>query len=145
MRRIASLALVLAAMVALTAWIVGEPPGVAAAAPGGGVYEILVDTDTSELKLYRDRMLVKEYPVAVGKPSDPTPAGSYYITSKIKYPGGALGTRWIGLSAPHIGIHGTNDPDSIGKHASQGCIRMRNEDIEELFFLVPMWTKVYIF
>jgi lipoprotein-anchoring transpeptidase ErfK/SrfK len=53
-----------------------------------------------------------------------------------------LGSRWMGLSAKGYGIHGTNVPTSIGKAASHGCIRMRKQDLEELFEMVTVGTIV---
>lgn len=90
--------------------------------------------------------LIKTYPVAVGKPSTPTPTGSYKIINKIIKPGGILGTRWMGLDIPNgpYGIHGTNNPSSIGKFISNGCIRMYNSDVEELFPKVNIGTPVII-
>ena len=55
-----------------------------------------------------------------------------------------LGTRWIGLSRKGYGIHGTNNPRSIGRRASHGCIRMRNRDVEELFEMVAVGDRVEI-
>lgn len=89
---------------------------------------------------------VKIYPVAVGKTETPTPLGTYRIINKIVNPGGMLGTRWMGLNIPNgpYGIHGTFRPDSIGKFISNGCIRMYNHDIEELFNKVHVGTTVII-
>lgn len=103
---------------------------------------------TRERKLYlitgqrQDRV----YPIAVGKPATPTPNGSYQIINKIVNPGGVLGTRWMGLNIPDgpYGIHGTFRPDSIGKAISNGCIRMYNKDVEELFNTVHIGTTVII-
>lgn len=88
----------------------------------------------------------KIYPIAVGKPETPTPTGIYHIITKVVNPGGVLGTRWMGLDIPNgpYGIHGTFQPDSIGKAISNGCIRMYNEDIEELFSQVRVGTTVAI-
>jgi lipoprotein-anchoring transpeptidase ErfK/SrfK len=60
-------------------------------------------------------------------------------------PSNPLGTRWLGLSVKGFGIHGTNVPQSIGKNASHGCIRMRNSDVEELFELVQVGDAVEIY
>ncbi len=92
----------------------------------------------------RNGALDKTYPVAVGRPITPTPKGTFRIINKSMNPGGAYGTRWMGLSKPHIGIHGTNKPASIGKAASKGCIRMHNKDVEALYDLVPIGTTVKI-
>jgi lipoprotein-anchoring transpeptidase ErfK/SrfK len=59
-------------------------------------------------------------------------------------PGNPLGTRWMGLSAPAVGIHGTPDAASIGYSASHGCIRMRVPDAEWLFEHVRVGTPVAI-
>ena len=80
----------------------------------------------------------------MGKPLTPTPKGDFTIINKAMNPRGPYGTRWMGLSKPHIGIHGTNNPASIGKAVSHGCIRMMNKDVEELFDLVEIGTRVSI-
>ncbi|WP_433946744.1 L,D-transpeptidase family protein [Paenibacillus sp. SN-8-1] len=90
---------------------------------------------------------IKKYKVAVGNPSTPTPIGEYQIVYKGKDWGAAFGPRWLGLNVPWgtYGIHGTNRPYSIGQHLSHGCIRMRNNDIMELYNIVPIGTKVTIY
>ncbi|MCQ6559772.1 L,D-transpeptidase family protein [Paenibacillus mendelii] len=90
---------------------------------------------------------IKEYPIAVGNPSTPTPAGEYQVMYKGKNWGTAFGPRWLGLNVPwgNYGIHGTNKPYSIGQHLSHGCIRMRNSDVIELFELIPLGAKVTIY
>lgn len=88
------------------------------------------------------------YPVAVGKPSTPTPAGAWRIRAKVVNPAmPALGSRWMGLDIPwgEYGIHGTNAPWSIGRYISNGCIRMHNHHVEEVFDLVAIWTPVIIY
>lgn len=96
------------------------------------------------LALYEGNTLMAHYPIAVGKTSTPTPLGDYSIAVKIMYPGGAFGSRWLGLSLPEYGIHGTNNPASIGTQASLGCIRMHNQDIEALYDQVGISTPVII-
>lgn len=108
------------------------------------VYDIIVRLGSKTLELYQDGMLVKTYPVAVGKPSTPTPTGDFTIVNKAVNPGGAFGAKWLGLSIPHYGIHGTNAPTSIGTAASHGCVRMQNPDVEELYSLVDVGTRVQI-
>jgi len=89
---------------------------------------------------------VEVFEVAVGKPSTPSPVGTftivnrltdptYYTPGKVVAPGprNPLGTRWMGLSEKGYGIHGTSDPGSIGFAKSTGCIRLRNADVERLF------------
>lgn len=97
-----------------------------------------------QLKLYDASVLLKTYPIAVGKILTPTPTGNYIIINKELDPGGPFGALWMGLSKPHYGIHGTNNPSSIGKEVSHGCIRMHNNDVLELSSIVPTSTNVYI-
>ncbi|WP_027364291.1 L,D-transpeptidase family protein [Desulfotruncus alcoholivorax] len=107
---------------------------------------LAINTVARRLSHFDGNRLVKEYPVAVGKPSTPTPSGSYKIKNKVVNPGGVLGTRWMGMDIPggNYGIHGTNNPASIGTAASLGCVRMYNHDVEELFPNIPIGTPVHI-
>ena len=73
-----------------------------------------------------------------------TPTGNYIIINKAPNPGGPFGTMWMSISKIHYGIHGTNDPSSIGKYVSKGCIRMHNRDVEELAKTIPIGTSVTI-
>ncbi|KYH31578.1 putative L,D-transpeptidase YkuD [Clostridium tepidiprofundi DSM 19306] len=107
-------------------------------------YKIIVNTNTKCLHLYKNNNLIKSYPIAIGKPSKPTPKGTFKIINKAINPGGPFGVRWLGLSIPGYGIHGTNNPNSIGKAVSNGCIRMYNKDILELANTVPIGTTVII-
>ncbi|GAE88396.1 hypothetical protein JCM21531_1838 [Acetivibrio straminisolvens JCM 21531] len=106
---------------------------------------IIISIAAKTLSLYRNGRLIKSYPVATGKPTTPTPKGTFTIINKQVNPGGPFGTRWMGLSAPHYGIHGTNNPASIGTAASNGCVRMYNADVNELFNQVPVGTIVNIY
>lgn len=110
--------------------------------------KIEINLSLRQLKLYDHRTVYGLYPVAIGKPSTPTPEGRYSITRKIINPGGILGTRWLELSIPSndgpYGIHGTTQPWSIGKAVSNGCIRMYNHDVEEVFRYVSIGTPVFI-
>lgn len=106
---------------------------------------ITISIAAKTLSLYREGKLVKTYPVATGKPTTPTPRGNFTIVNKQVNPGGPFGTRWMGLSIPHYGIHGTNNPASIGTAASNGCIRMYNDDVNELFNQVGVGTVVNIY
>lgn len=123
--------------------------------------------DLSERKLYlydgADGLLAT-YRVAVGMSSHPTPTGDFRIMSKAKNPiwnppdsawaegmgpvppgpENPLGTRWMGLNSPGIGIHGTPAPSSIGTAASHGCIRMKIPEVEDLFDRVFVGTSVEI-
>lgn len=105
---------------------------------------IIIRIAPKRLELYQQGKLYKTYPVAVGKLSTPTPKGTFRIINKAINPGGPFGTRWLGISKPHIGIHGTNNPSSIGKAVSNGCIRMHNKDVEEVARLVSIGTQVKI-
>lgn len=109
-------------------------------------YNITVNVAARRLTLFKEGKLFKTYPIAVGKPSTPTPKGSFTIINKAHNPGGPFGARWLGLSAPNgdYGIHGTNNPSSIGKAVSNGCIRTYNNNIIELYNLVPIGTPVKI-
>jgi len=109
-------------------------------------YSITVNTDQHTLTLFKNGKPFKSYPVAVGKPSTPTPKGVFKVINKAAHPGGAFGARWLGLNAPggSYGIHGTNTPSSIGKSVSHGCIRMNNNAVIELSRLVPIGTTVKI-
>lgn len=107
-------------------------------------YSITINTATLIMTLFKDDKLLKTYPIAVGKPSTPTPKGTFKIVNKALNPGGPFGARWLGLNKPGYGIHGTNNPASIGKRVSNGCIRTYNKNIIELYNLVPIGTTVNI-
>lgn len=107
-------------------------------------YKIIINTENLILALLKDEKPFKSYPIAVGKPSTPTPKGSFKIINKAFNPGGPFGARWLGLSLKGYGIHGTNKPDSIKKRISNGCIRTYNKNIIELYNLVPIGTEVTI-
>ncbi|MDF2674799.1 MAG: hypothetical protein K0R09_3067 [Clostridiales bacterium] len=83
---------------------------------------------------------------SVGKPSTPTPKGNFKIINKAHNPSGPFGAGRLGLSAPNgdYGIHGTNNPSSIGKAVSNGCVRTYNNNIIELYNTVPVGTPVKI-
>ena len=116
---------------------------------------IVISIPDRKLVLFDGDRVVKTYDVAVGKPSTPTPEGEFRIINHVPNPtyygpgvviapgiNNPLGTRWMGLSTKGYGIHGTNAPSSIGKAASHGCIRMRQQDLEELFDLVNVGVIV---
>lgn len=109
------------------------------------LYKITINKSNKTLSLYKGTDLLKSFPIAIGKPSTPTPVGTFTIINKAFKPGGPFGSRWLGLSLPHYGIHGTNNPSSIGTAASNGCIRMYNKDVIELYNIVPINTIVKIF
>ena len=124
-------------------------------------YYIEVNKSKNTLTVFNNQKLVRTLSVATGKNISLTPVGTFKIANKIKNPwyspkgiaGGTpqnpLGVRWLGLSVPNTngtkyGIHGTNNPTSIGKYASLGCIRMNNKDIQWLYDHIPTGTKVVI-
>ncbi|TFE31539.1 L,D-transpeptidase [Cohnella luojiensis] len=107
-------------------------------------YRIIVDLSDRSLYLLDGNIVVRSFPVGIGKMVTKTPTGEYTIINKQANPGGPFGAFWMGLSKPHYGIHGTNDPASIGREVSLGCIRMHNEDVLQLSSLVPVRTRVTI-
>ena len=98
-----------------------------------------------KLIFYRQNQLYKTYPIAVGRPETPTPLGEFKIYEKNPKPHPGLGTRWMAFTYQRHGIHGTFNPWTINTAATAGCVRMYNEDIEEIFPLVPIGTPVIIF
>lgn len=135
------------------AFLLLAPQGALAAAE-----QIVINKGTNQLAFYQDNRLVKVFPVATGRSASLTPEGEFRVINKIvnppyyktNIPGGSphnpLGPRWLGLSAPGgtYGIHGNNNPHSIGTYASAGCVRMYNDDIIWLFEQVPVGTPVKI-
>jgi len=105
---------------------------------------IIVSTSNHILQLFEGTEIVKTYPIGVGKILSLTPVGTYTVINKQPDPGGPFGVLWMGLSKPHYGIHGTNEPSSIGKNVSHGCIRMYNHDVLELSSKVPIGTWVFV-
>lgn len=112
----------------------------------GPEYKILIDIEEAKLYLLKDNVLVKSYPIATGKYDTPSPIGYFRIIHKARW-GGGFGTRWMGLDVPwgKYGIHGTNNPGSIGWATSHGCFRMRNKDVEELYEIVSVGVPVIIY
>jgi lipoprotein-anchoring transpeptidase ErfK/SrfK len=116
---------------------------------------IVVSLEDRKLALVEDGQVKKVYTVAVGKPSTPSPVGTFAIQRRVKNlvyqhegkvvqpgAGNPVGTRWMGLSVKGYGIHGTNEPKSIGKAASHGCIRMARKDLEEMYEMVHVGDTV---
>ncbi len=116
---------------------------------------IVVSLEDRKLALVEDGQVQKVYSVAVGKPSTPSPVGTFTIERRaanptyrhngktvLPGPGNPVGTRWMGLSVHGYGIHGTNEPNSIGKAASHGCIRMAKADLEEFYESVAVGDTV---
>ncbi|ESA36705.1 hypothetical protein N836_06495 [Leptolyngbya sp. Heron Island J] len=124
--------------------------------------QIVVRLNTRTVTVYRRGESIKEYLIAIGQQEWETPEGSFKVIQKDEYPiwqhpitgeivpagkDNPLGSRWIGfLSSPdgEIGFHGTNEESLIGEAISHGCIRMLNEDIEDLYTYVELGTIVMV-
>ena len=107
-------------------------------------YSIEVSINSRKLTLKKDGVVIRSFPIAVGRMLFDTPVGDYVIVNRAPNPGGPFGAMWLSLSKLSYGIHGTNDPSSIGKAVSKGCIRMYNEDVLQLASIVPNGTAVSI-
>ncbi|HTI33061.1 MAG TPA: L,D-transpeptidase family protein [Miltoncostaea sp.] len=128
------------------------------------VGRLVVSLTQRKVRLIRNGKVIRTYPVAIGQPAYPTPTGEYEINDKQKDPvwyppdspwaaelssipagpGNPLGTRWIGTTAPAIGLHGTYADSSVGQAASHGCMRMHIKDVEALYDLVTIGMKISI-
>lgn len=120
-------------------------------------FSILMDKSQNTLILKSNEEVIKTYIVSAGV-NNSTPAGNFKIVNKLLNPtwfkAGAivpagspeniLGSRWMGFNLPGYGIHGTTEPQSLGKQVTQGCVRMSNSDIEELYTIIPVGTEVNI-
>ena len=118
---------------------------------------IVIDLSRHRLWLYKRGKTALSSPVAIGKPSTPTPTGSFYITQRfvVSPTTGPYGPRALGISAfsdvlrnwrdgGPIGIHGTNEAFAIGNSVSHGCVRLPNDVIIRLFAVTPLGTPVQI-
>jgi hypothetical protein len=126
---------------------------------------IVIKRDSKRLLFYNGFHLKRSFRIATGQSSYPTPIGKFEIVVKQRNPwwypptgsawaegadpippgpGNPLGTRWMGISSPYVGIHGTPDAASIGYSASHGCIRMLIPQVEWLFERVDVGTPVFI-
>jgi lipoprotein-anchoring transpeptidase ErfK/SrfK len=126
---------------------------------------IVIKRSINRLYLYEKDKLFRTFPVATGQAIYPTPRGKWHIVVKYRNPwwypptqdawarglkpvppgpNNPLGTRWMGLDAPGVGIHGTDAPSSIGYSASHGCVRMQVPDAEWLFDHVDVGTTVFV-
>jgi len=122
----------------------------------------LISKSEFTLTLLLNDHYVKQYRIGIGK-NDKTPAGTFEVKNKMKeptwyspnggifpyeHPENILGTRWIGFKdKPDLygyGIHGTTLPDSIGTASSNGCVRMVNSDVEELYDFLTLDTEIII-
>lgn len=135
-------------------WPLGENPLV------GDPY-LIVNTSKNQMVFITDGEVKQQFQIAVGKKGYETPEGEFTIVVKAINPyyrkadiqGGdeknPLGSRWIGFDADgtdgrEYGLHGTNEPWSIGYRVTRGCVRLANSDIEVLFDEIPIGTKVLI-
>lgn len=120
-------------------------------------YRLVVDLSRLRLEVYDLCKRIAGYPIAFGMRDTPTPKGTFFLNSLLKPPdrNSVYGVLAFGLSAYSnvihdwtwggmVGIHGTNDPSSIGHRVSHGCIRLRNADIRALARLLPLGTLVQI-
>ncbi|MBI2871117.1 MAG: L,D-transpeptidase family protein [Candidatus Omnitrophica bacterium] len=121
------------------------------------VFNVLVDKSDNRLWLRKNEDIVKTYTVSTGA-NGITPIGKFVITDKlinpVWYKAGAvvppdspdniLGTRWMGISVPGYGIHGTTEPEALGEAVTNGCVRMSNASVEELYVIVPAGSEVSI-
>jgi L,D-transpeptidase ErfK/SrfK len=112
--------------------------------PSSISYSIQISVKKRTLALFQHGRLVKIYPIAVGKMLTHTPTGEFVVINRELNPGGPYGVMWLSLSKQGYGIHGTNDPSSIGKAVSHGCVRMYNRDVLELAHTIPNGTRVVI-
>ncbi len=120
-------------------------------------FSILVDKSQNTLILKTDEEIIKTYIVSTGL-NNSTPVGTFKIINKLPNPtwfkagavvapdspNNVLGSRWMGFNLAGYGIHGTIEPQNLGKQVTQGCVRMANSDVEELYTIVPVGTEVTI-
>ncbi len=122
-------------------------------------FSIIVDNKQCVLTVLLGDEVIKIYDVATGK-NNSTPIGLFKVRDRLvdpvwynkgaaipaESPENVLGTRWMGLTTPEpgYGIHGTTEPESIGYQSTEGCIRMRNEDVEELYSIIPLGISVTV-
>jgi lipoprotein-anchoring transpeptidase ErfK/SrfK len=165
LRKFATRMMIRHQIVAGTRTLIVAPLRTLAAASVKSQPVIVIHRASNRLYLYRGARLWRTFPVATGQPAWPTPLGHFEIVVKQVNPwwfpptqdswaagakpvppgpGNPLGTRWMGLSAPGVGIHGTSEPWSIGHSESHGCIRMQVPSAEWLFSRVRIGTPVFI-
>ncbi|PIQ82467.1 MAG: hypothetical protein COV76_03575 [Candidatus Omnitrophica bacterium CG11_big_fil_rev_8_21_14_0_20_64_10] len=120
-------------------------------------FNVLVDKSQNTLTLKNGEEVLKVYRCSTGE-GGITPVGEFRIKTRLVDPPwyspegvippgdprNQLGSRWLGFDVPGYGIHGTIDPDSVGKPVTRGCVRLTNADVEELFALLPADTRVAI-
>ena len=122
-----------------------------------GTFSVFVDKSQNTLLLKSDDEIIKTYIVSTGA-NNSTPIGNFKVVNKLpnptwfkagavvppESPDNVLGTRWMGFDLAGYGIHGTVEPQNLGKQVTQGCVRMSNSDVEELYTIIPVGTEVTI-
>ncbi|MEM9264654.1 MAG: L,D-transpeptidase [Cyanobacteria bacterium P01_F01_bin.13] len=140
----------------------GRRPGFANI-PRQSDIQIVVHLSARKIDVYQRGSIIKQYLVAIGQAEWETPEGSFQVIQKSDYPAwqhpitgeiipagnknNPLGSRWIGFLSSNdgeIGFHGTNEESLIGEAISHGCIRMLNEDVEDLYTYVEVGTSVTV-
>lgn len=120
-------------------------------------FNILVSKSQNMLWVKSDEEVFKTYIVSTGK-NNSSPVGTFKIINKLpnptwfkagavvpaSSPDNVLGTRWLGFDLAGYGIHGTIEPKELGKQVTQGCVRLQNSDVEELYSYIPVGTEVTI-
>jgi hypothetical protein len=128
-----------------------------------GPFDVLAERAEFELTVLQHGKFVCRYPIGIGTRENPTPAGMFKVGTKLQNPtyyptasdrerrgplppgdpDNPLGSRWIDLGLGY-GIHGTSEPDTVGRESSRGCIRLRNEDVEELYDMLTEGSRVLV-
>lgn len=120
-------------------------------------FSILVDKSQNTLTVKSNEEITKTYIVSTGA-NNSTPVGTFKIVNKLPNPTwfkagvvvppdspeNILGSRWLGFDLAGYGIHGTTDPQSLGKQVTKGCVRLSNLEVEELYSFIPIGTEVTI-
>ncbi len=148
---------ILAAVLVLSGFALGQDPRLVNDANEPTRRVILVSIPDRKLAVIENDEVIRVFAVSVGAQVSPSPVGQFEIVSRLANPtyyhpgiviapgsGNPIGPRWIGLNQKGYGIHGTNQPNSIGRAASHGCIRLRNRDVKRLYEMVRVGDTVEI-
>jgi len=122
-----------------------------------GTFNLFIDKSQNLLTLKDQDEVLKVYTVSTGD-GNITPVGTFKIVSRLvdpvwfnkgivvppESPQNVLGSRWLGFDLSGYGIHGTIEPETIGRQVTAGCVRMHNKDVEELYNIIPRGTRVVI-
>lgn len=147
--------LILIGILSLTS---ADPGNTAESASQQTVNRIIISLEDFQLLAFEGNRLVGAYPIATGADTAPTPTGEFEIVNKLKHPwytpddkpakapgpNNPLGSRWMGIDKPSYGIHGTRSPKEIGSRASEGCIRLFNMHVEELYDMIKIGARVIV-